>query len=108
MKTSASGNVCHGALFALACLALLVLPGSAAAKLDDSAFTLHATNGYQIRVFGGDEGSATRVSLAATRGDSFAEYSVKGTITPTKIKASFGRLGLISLRFHPSGRVRRV
>jgi hypothetical protein len=72
-------------------------------------FTLRASNGYTIMV-SGDPGSAGRseVELTATRGNASAEYTARGTVTRTGLRASFGRLGRVSLNFRPSGKVRRV
>lgn len=100
MKTSASGNACHGALFVLACLALLALPATASAQPPPPRaiqVTLRGTHGYGIELSGNVDGAHSTVTLAAGRPFSIARYSVRGTITPTRVKASFGKLGSVSL-----------
>lgn len=68
-------------------------------------FFLRGTNGYKVIVLASVEGpdSPVRIVVEDRRGG--AEYQVSGTVTATKIRASFGQLGDISLRFHPSGQV---
>ncbi len=67
-------------------------------------FQLKGSNGYSISVFsdGGD------VSLAARHGGSSASYSTRGFASPTRIKARFGHLGRVSVRFHSDNAPRRV
>lgn len=101
MKTSASGNACHGALFALACLGLLALPATASAQPPPTRaiqITLRGTHGYGIELSGNVEGPHSTVTLSTGRPFSSAHYSVPGTITPTGVRASFGSLGSVSLR----------
>ena len=76
-------------------------------------FKLQGTNGYQISVQAQFAGSSFRprrslVTLVANRHSEEAIYTTAGTATPGKLKASFGGLGLISLRFHASGKVVRT
>lgn len=72
-------------------------------------FTLRASNGYRLAVSGelGEHGAGA-VSLFAERPGTSIEYSGRGGVTKNRISASFGRLGAVSVRFHPSGRVRHV
>jgi hypothetical protein len=118
-------------LLTLACLVLLALPGGALAEpgapagaateacpirhivLDVSyyctaEFTLRASDGYRITVSGEAGNGPDDVELSARRGNEDVEYNARGTVTATGIEASFGRLGKVSLRFLPSGVVRRV
>jgi hypothetical protein len=74
-----------------------------------SLFTVRGSNGYLITVFGAAGGAErSTVSLSASRGASNATYTTEGTVSPTRMEASFGRLGALSLRFRPSERVRHV
>jgi hypothetical protein len=72
-------------------------------------FTLRGSHGYRITVAADPSGRDDEVQLTAqsTRGGT-AEYRVSGAVTRTTIKANFGRLGKIAVRFRPSGRERRV
>jgi hypothetical protein len=119
-------------------LALLAVPGSAAARPKivpinptgeicpvahvvlnvsyscASEFTLNGSNGYQITVSGdpGSHGSGEVEISVGGRGAGASldgvSYSAPGTVTRTGMSASFGRLGKVSLRFRPIGKVRRV
>jgi hypothetical protein len=74
-----------------------------------SEFTVRASNGYQIVVSSENVGSGpSTVELSVQRHDEDVVYQAHATVTPTSMKASFGRLGRISLRFRPSGRTRQV
>jgi hypothetical protein len=66
-------------------------------------FSLRTGNGYAISV----EGSDRRVALVVHRGFSFAGYLTQGRSSSNRIKARFGHFGRISVRFKPTGRVRR-
>lgn len=75
-------------------------------------FTLRASNGYRITV-SADPTTGVRqfhrfVHLTAKGHGGTAEYTVHGTVTQTAIKADFGHLGKIAVRFEPSGRQRNV
>jgi hypothetical protein len=67
--------------------------------------TLPASNGYRVTISGHPGG---RVRLLVQRPNEEIEYLARGRVTPMSIKASFGQLGNVSLRFHPSGGVRRI
>lgn len=72
-------------------------------------FTLRASNGYRITVSGEpDWGRRQPVQLTVTNHSGTAEYSTEGVVTATALRASFGRFGKVSVRFHPSGALRRV
>jgi hypothetical protein len=68
-------------------------------------FFLRGTNGYKVIVLASVEGKNSPVRVVAESREGGAEYQVRGTVTRTKIHASFGQFGKISLRFHPSGRI---
>jgi hypothetical protein len=68
-------------------------------------FFLRGTNGYKVTVLASVEGADSPVRVVVEDHRGGAAYQVSGTVTPTEINASFGQLGDISLRFHPSGRV---
>jgi hypothetical protein len=125
--------LCSATLIALVGTALLALPSTAAAKPSffpsalteacpvghivvnvtyycNSEFSLRGTNGYRITVSG--EPTVTHrpqgIQLSAVQGDTSVEYFGHAEITPNSIRASFGRRGTISVRFRPSGKLRRV
>ncbi len=82
-------------------------------NLEQIRFKLAGTNGYQISVQAEFDGSGSRprrssVTLFVDRHSEDAIYTTAGTATPDMLKASFGNLGFISLRFHASGRVLRT
>jgi hypothetical protein len=68
-------------------------------------FFLRGSNGYKVAVLASVEGADSPVRIVVEDHRGGAEYQVSGTVTPTEIHASFGQLGDISLRFHPSGKV---
>jgi hypothetical protein len=72
-------------------------------------FTLQGSNGFRVTVSGDPAvGGPGSVDLSVRRGNENVVYSARGRVTPTSMQASFGRLGKVSLRFRPSGKVRRV
>jgi hypothetical protein len=96
----------------LACLVVLAFSSlavsqSAAASSSPqlARFYLRGTNGYKVSVLASVEGANSPVRVVAENREGGAEYQVRGTVTPTKIHASFDQFGKISFRFHPSGRV---
>jgi hypothetical protein len=68
-------------------------------------FYLPGAHGYKVSVVAAVQGPGSPVRIVAENLKGSAEYQVPGTVTPYKIDASFGRLGRVSLRFNPSGRV---
>jgi hypothetical protein len=68
------------------------------------SFALKGSNGYSISV----QGSRRVVFLTASRGSAVANYITRGRATSRRIKARFGNLGRISVRFKPSGKVKRT
>lgn len=80
---------------------------------------LKAEHGYEIAVIGEGSVVAVEVSKPAPGGKENAlerlfgirravtAYIARGTVTPRRIAASFGKFGKLDLRFRPSGRVVR-
>jgi hypothetical protein len=73
-----------------------------------SEFRLSATQGYRITVSGRSNSTGYNVLVDVHGHHASTLYYARGRVTPTRIRASLGRLGMISLRFRPSGTVRRV
>lgn len=71
-------------------------------------FTLRASNGYRITVSADPEGRFDDVQLSVEGRSGWAQYTVSGKVTANTIKARFGQLGRVSVRFEPSGRQRNV
>jgi hypothetical protein len=72
-------------------------------------FTLRGSNGYRIAVSSENVGQGpSTIELSAQRRNEDIVYEAHGTVTPTSMRASFGRLGRVSLRFRPSGKTRQV
>lgn len=95
-------------LLALALFAttlLLCLPNTAAhAAAPRAEFTLEATNGYEVSV----EGSGSQVALVVIGHGGRATYWVKGRASNRQLKARFGDLGRIAVRFQPRGKPKRL
>jgi hypothetical protein len=125
--------VTRGGLLAVACLVALVgLSGIASARPNTpktfptaacpvhgqiepdvtyscaAEFTLHASNGYRITVSADAEGQTDEVVLSVEGHGGNVRYSVPGKVTTGTIRAKFGNLGRVSVRFEPSGRERNV
>lgn len=91
---------------------LFASPGAATAKgrnfviapSQTMEFRLKGSHGYSISVFG----IGKEVSLTARHGGSSASYSTRGLASPTRIKARFGHLGRVSVRFHSDSGPRLV
>ncbi len=93
--------------FACAVAIVLALPASApAAGGFDLKFQLPASHGYKLTVAGYD---ATAVVSATkpehSNGRAWSTYIARGKVSPTAIKASFGPLGSVAMRFRQSGGV---
>jgi hypothetical protein len=74
-------------------------------------FSVAAGNGYRIAVsgeVGTNRNAPDDVTLSASRGDVSVNYLGHGKLTSSQMTASFGRFGRFSVRFRPSGKVRRV
>jgi hypothetical protein len=83
----------------------------------EARIDLGKKHGVELAVVG--EGNVVAVEAFGHRGASpgrggrpprptaVTAYVARGTATSRRIGASFGRLGHVSMRFHPSGRVRR-
>jgi hypothetical protein len=65
--------------------------------------SLKTGNGYSVSV----EGSGRRVALTVNRGLAFTTYVTPGRASPDGVRARFGHFGRVSVRFKPSGKVRR-
>jgi hypothetical protein len=93
-------------------IALFAVPGTAIAKGGNFViapsqtleFRLKGSHGYSISVFG----IGKEVSLTARHGGSSASYSTRGLASPTRIKARFGHLGRVSVRFHSNSGPRLI
>lgn len=80
----------------------------------ESRFDIDAKRGYRLSVIA--EGNlvaleisrprkrAQRDSLAARFDQAVTAYVARGTVTPGRIAASFGKFGSVDMRFRPSGR----
>jgi hypothetical protein len=95
----------------LAASALLATPaaGSASAAPRPGPrrvvrFKARGSHGYKIWVYA-PLGRRSRVAIDVEDFKGGAQYVATGTVTPTRIDASFGRLGRISMHFKPSGKV---
>jgi hypothetical protein len=87
-------------------LVLAILPAAAVAKPDGiignsilTGFELRGSNGYRIQVLTVGRQFAL---LGASKGQVAASYAVRGKFSANRIKARFGSLGRISVRFVPS------
>jgi hypothetical protein len=120
-KTAIPSSKVRASVLVLSVVALLVPPSASAVNpsatksdrtrlsVPISLFTLRGSNGYLITVFGATGGGErSTVSLSAAHGTANATYTTEGTVSPTRMEASFGRLGAISLRFQSSGQVRHT
>lgn len=102
----------HWLLGIVAVIVICALPVNAVAKQGhfvigpsrSAEFRVKGSGGYSIAVLG-DHG---RVYLAVRRGNLSATYSAHGTTSLEQIKARFGSLGRVSVRFHPDGPARLV
>jgi hypothetical protein len=99
-------------LLLLGCAVAFALPASAAAKggleLD---LHLRGSHGYEIEVGGYETTafiSASRSLGTPRKQEESSAYIARGKVSATSIQASFGSLGSISLRFHPTGPVTRT
>jgi hypothetical protein len=73
----------------------------------EAEFTLRGSNGYRITV-SSDLDVEPEVELTAERRGSTAQYTAPAKMTGNTLRASFGRLGRIAVRFRPNGRERHV
>jgi hypothetical protein len=88
----------------LATVALLCLPGAAAARGGEEirprslhlTMSAEATRGYTVGV---ETLGHHRVILTAQKGNQVATYMVRGKVSRHRVKADFGRFGRLSLRF---------
>jgi hypothetical protein len=88
----------------MAAVALLCLPGAAAARPGDEvrprslnlSMWAQAPRGYDVSV---ETFGHHRVILTAQKGNQIASYMVRGKVSRHRIEADFGRFGQLSLRF---------
>jgi hypothetical protein len=74
-------------------------PGAALAR-----FELKGHDGYSAFV----EGAGDKVKLTISYGGSSARYTVRGTTSTRRVRARFGHLGRISVRFESTGAVKMM
>jgi hypothetical protein len=67
-------------------------------------FQARGAQGYKVSVFA-PLGQQSRVAIDVENVKGGAQYVATGTVTATRISASFGRFGRIDMRFKPSGKV---
>jgi hypothetical protein len=88
--------------------------GPAKAEASDSSTRVSGAALARFEVKGHDgysafvEGAGNKVKLTIFHGGSLARYTVKGTTSTRRVKARFGHLGRISVRFEPTGTVKRM
>lgn len=63
-------------------------------------FELKARNGYRLHVIGFDRD--TVVFVIHSQAGAETAYVARGTVTPNRIQASFGKYGKVAMRFRPS------
>lgn len=108
------GTGCRRAsgLLLLGLAALLALPATAAAKNGlELDLRLPGSHGYRIEVGGYETTafiSASRSAGTPRKLQETSTYIARGKVSATSIKASFGRLGSVSLRFRPTGPATRT
>jgi hypothetical protein len=80
----------------------------------ESRFALKTRQGYEVDVIALGDTVVLEVakprsdaSTSLRHGRALTAYVAHGTVTPSRIEATFGRLGTVAVRFHPSGRVVR-
>jgi hypothetical protein len=94
-----------------ASLTATATPAAAAPLPAPSGFTVKASNGYSIFVFGArgrGKDEPDQVGIFVTGKTGSAAYSTPATLTETTIKADLGSLGKIDVSFQPSGQARKV
>lgn len=64
------------------------------------ALQLKPIHGYRVGVIG--VGSTVVLEVRHGHASAITAYVARGTVTPGRLEASFGSLGSISMRFHPS------
>jgi hypothetical protein len=76
-------------------------------EIQGDQFTVTGTHGYEITVVG-YLGGRPSVTLYARRGRAEVEYTAPGMVTEEAMRARFGSLGSVDVRFEPSGQVREA
>jgi hypothetical protein len=72
---------------------------SSSRPLTSHQFFLDGSHNYKVAVFA--EGNSVLVEVGRRHDHSLTGYAVKGKVTHDLIRANFGALGSISMRFHP-------
>ena len=85
----------------------LLGPGEAGVGGNAVRFWATGTGGYKVGVYA-PLGPHSRVTITVENRNGVAQYVTTGSVSSTKVTADFGRLGRISLRFRPSGKVLRT
>lgn len=103
------------AKFRAAVRARLRMPKPKPPRSFESRFEIEAQHGYEISVIGEGDLVAVEVTRPARHpsplerllgGEQAATaYLARGTVTPRRIAAKFGKFGQVDVRFRPSGRV---
>jgi hypothetical protein len=76
-------------------------PKDAAASFFDATVSPAAPRGYEVEVFGLGNSVGIAVGKKTKGGLLATTYTVRGTVTRGRIEGRFGKLGSISMRFHP-------
>jgi hypothetical protein len=74
----------------------VAVPAAVAKSKPNDSFQLKGSHGYKLQGFG----SGRTVSITASKGPGVATYSSRGKVTATVMKADFGTLGTVRVRFH--------
>lgn len=103
------------AMLAALCLVFLPVSASASPRGFEARFELEADHGYRLAVSG--SGDTVIVEVGRPRSlhpgalprdrltsQSLTAYVARGTVTPRRIAASFGKFGRIDVRFRPTGK----
>jgi hypothetical protein len=69
-----------------------------------STFVLEAGDGYRVGVIG--VGDAVVLEVIHGHALAMTAYVARGTVTPGRLEASFGKFGRVAMRFQPSGQPR--
>jgi hypothetical protein len=94
--------------FSLAVLSLLAgaLVLASPASSAPPTFKVKASRGYQLHIssFNNQTVLVTAIRRFGSGGLSYTTYSTRGSVTPTMVRAKFGRFGQIDVRFRDAGR----
>lgn len=68
----------------------------------NSSFALKTRDGYEVEVFGLGEAGTAFVSITRNGGKSSTGYAARGTVSSSRLAASFGKFGNVAMRFQPA------